>query len=109
MIDTYNHSACCARNRTTSSRQRDESAELGKSRILTPTHGLDVRKNFSAPSSRGRRVFLDIPSYRTAFIRHADYFDWFVTRPPRWPAPSIVVRKRRQLLVSLSALSEARF
>src|ERR1700676_5230774 len=51
MVDTYNHTACRVRNRTTSSRQRDESAELGKSRILTPTHGLDVRKNFSAPFS----------------------------------------------------------
>ncbi len=26
--------------------------------------------------------------------RHVDYFEWFVTPPLRWPAPSIVVRSR---------------
>src|SRR6266481_1192505 len=75
----------CVRNRRTSSRQRDESPEPGKSRILTPTHGLDGRKNFSVASGRGRSIFLDIPFYRTRL-------------PENWvPVPSC----RAQLGVSL--------
>jgi hypothetical protein len=31
----------------------DESAERKKSRILTPTHGLDGKTNFSSPSGHG--------------------------------------------------------
>jgi hypothetical protein len=38
-----------------------------KSRILISIHGLDVRKNFSAPG-RGGVFFLDIPSYRTCYM-----------------------------------------
>src|SRR6267143_4530568 len=60
-----NRTACCVISQTTSSRQRDESGETEQSRILTSIHGLDVRRNFFAPSSRGRTFFLDIPLYRT--------------------------------------------
>ena len=60
-----NRTACCVISRTTSSRQRDESEETKKSRILTSIHGLDVRGNFLVPSDRGRTFFLDIPLYRT--------------------------------------------
>ena len=41
--------------------------DTGKSRILTSIRGLDVRKNFSATSSRGRSFFLDISSYRPCY------------------------------------------
>src|SRR5229473_3324311 len=61
-LDTLRpHCLFAFRSRRTSSRQRDESAETGTSRILTPTHGLDVRKNFSAPFGRRGSIFLDIP------------------------------------------------
>src|SRR5437588_9157223 len=54
----------CVRSRRALSRQRDESAEMGKSRIFTRTHGLDSKKNSLPPPVEGEVFFLTSPSQK---------------------------------------------
>jgi hypothetical protein len=87
MVDTLNRTACPRQKSKASSRQQHESAEKGKPQNRAPSHGLDDKENFSAPSGRGRSISLDIPFYhRWSVISVKE--SWL--NETGWPRPASV-------------------
>ena len=66
MVGTYTTRLLArVRNRTASSRQHHESAELDRSQRLVTVPGLDGKTIFPLPYRRRGAICLDIPFYRT--------------------------------------------